>query len=205
MVSRVIPVDPFDLVIFGATGDLARRKIIPGLFHRFVVGPMPAEARIIGAARSEMTRDAFVELIRESLKEFAPRSAETPAQIAAFLKTLHYVCVDATGEAGWRELGEHLRLEAARVFYLSVSPALFGAIADNLDVHGLAIPQARIVVEKPFGHDLASAKALNADPIIRRWEDARQRPTPYDPGSAGPEDALMLLHRDGRRWPDLEP
>lgn len=163
MVSRVIPVDPFDLVIFGATGDLARRKIIPGLFHRFVVGQMPTEARIIGAARSEMTRDAFLELIGDSLKEFAPESAKQPAQIAAFLKTLHYVCVDATGETGWRELSEQLRPEAVRAFYLSVSPALFGAIADNLNAYGLSTPQARIVVEKPFGQDLASAKALNAD------------------------------------------
>ncbi|NUH64366.1 glucose-6-phosphate dehydrogenase [Sulfitobacter sp. S0837] len=163
MVSRVIPVDPFDLVIFGATGDLARRKIIPGLFHRFAVGQMPAGARIIGAARSEMNHEAFLKLIEDSLKEFVPKSAEQSAQIAAFLKSLRYVCIDATGEAGWRELGEHLRPETVRAFYLSVSPTLFGAIADNLSTHGLTTPQARIVVEKPFGRDLASAKALNAD------------------------------------------
>ncbi|GAW33508.1 glucose-6-phosphate 1-dehydrogenase [Roseovarius sp. A-2] len=163
MVSRVIPVDPFDLVLFGATGDLARRKIIPGLFHRFVVGQIPPGARIIGAARTETTHDAFVQLIRESLEEFVPKAASQGAEIAAFLETLRYVCVDAAGEAGWRDLGQHLRPEAVRAFYLSVSPALFGAIASNLDAHQLATPESRIVVEKPFGRDLASSQALNAD------------------------------------------
>jgi len=163
MVSRVIPVDPFDLVIFGATGDLARRKIIPGLFHRFVVGQMPPEARIIGAARTEMSHDAFATLIRESLEAFAPRAAEQGAEIAEFLETLRYVRVDAKGDAGWEDLSGQLRPDAVRAFYLSVSPALFGAIAASLDAHGLATPESRIVVEKPFGHDLASARALNAD------------------------------------------
>ncbi|QFT92388.1 Glucose-6-phosphate 1-dehydrogenase [Roseovarius sp. THAF9] len=172
MVSRVIPVDPFDLVIFGATGDLARRKIIPGLFHRFVVGQMPPEARIIGAARTETTYEAFIQLIRDSLEEFAPKAAEQGREISAFLKTLHYVCVDATGDTGWRELGQILRPNAVRAFYLSVSPTLFGSIASNLSAHGLATPESRIVVEKPFGRDLASAKALNAD--LRRGFDESQ-------------------------------
>ena len=172
MVSRVIPVEPFDLVIFGATGDLARRKIIPGLFHRFVVGQMPPEARIIGAARSEASQADFVYLIRESLQEFAPMAADQPDKVAAFLETLRYVCVDATGETGWHELHAHLRPEAVRAFYLSVSPTLFGAIAGKLNAQGLATPESRIVVEKPFGHDLASAKALNAD--LRQSFEERQ-------------------------------
>ena len=59
MVSRVIPVAPFDLVIFGGTGDLARRKILPGLFRRFCAGQMPRDARVIGAARSDMDADGY--------------------------------------------------------------------------------------------------------------------------------------------------
>ncbi|MEQ8365142.1 MAG: glucose-6-phosphate dehydrogenase, partial [Roseicyclus sp.] len=70
MVSRVIPVDPFDLVIFGATGDLARRKILPGLFRRFLHGQMPAEARIIGAARTDQDPDAFRASVAEALDTF---------------------------------------------------------------------------------------------------------------------------------------
>jgi glucose-6-phosphate 1-dehydrogenase len=64
MVSRVIPVDPFDLVIFGGTGDLARRKILPGLYRRFLAGQMTGDSRIIGAARGDLTEDDFRDLVR---------------------------------------------------------------------------------------------------------------------------------------------
>ena len=70
MVSRVIPVDPFDLVIFGGTGDLARRKILPGLYRRYLAGQMPAEARVIGAARSDLGIEGYRSLIAEALEEF---------------------------------------------------------------------------------------------------------------------------------------
>jgi glucose-6-phosphate 1-dehydrogenase len=172
MVSRVIPVAQFDLVIFGATGDLARRKIIPSLFHRFVVGQLPRQARIIGAARTEMDDTAFCDLIRESLLEFSPQAVENNTQLDQFLNTLRYVCVDASGDNGWAALGAHLREDAVRAFYLSVSPTLFGPISASLSAHGFATPDSRIVVEKPFGHDLASAQALNAD--LRRSFDEKQ-------------------------------
>ncbi len=71
MVSRVIPVDPFDLVIFGGTGDLARRKILPGLYRRFWSGQMPDDARIIGASRKDISTSEFREFIREAITEFA--------------------------------------------------------------------------------------------------------------------------------------
>jgi glucose-6-phosphate 1-dehydrogenase len=163
MVSRVIPVDPFDLIIFGATGDLARRKILPGLFHRFAVGQMPEQARIIGAARSEMDSAAFRDLVKSSLLEFAPQASVQMDVLGRFLDTLDYVSVDVSGTEGWTTLAGLMRADAVRAFYLSVSPSLFGAIAAQLGAYGIATPQSRIVVEKPFGHDLASAKALNAD------------------------------------------
>lgn len=163
MVSRVIPVDPFDLVIFGATGDLARRKILPGLFHRFAVGQMPPEARIIGAARSEMDDAGFAELVRASILEFAPESAKQSGALDAFLAALCYVPVDISGTQGWDTLVKALRPDTVRAFYLSVSPSLFGEIASKLSKYDIATPTSRIVVEKPFGHDLKSAKALNKD------------------------------------------
>ncbi len=172
MVSRVIPVDPFDLVIFGVTGDLARRKILPGLFHRFLVGQMPPEARVIGAARSEMTAAAFRETVREGLLEFSPQAGERPEVLAAFLELLDYVAVDAKGTGGWQALKGGLRADAVRAFYLSVSPSLFGTIARALSANGIATPESRIVVEKPFGHDLETARALNAD--LRRSFEERQ-------------------------------
>lgn len=162
MVARIIPVDDFDLVIFGGTGDLARRKILPGLYRRFTSGQMPPEARIIGAARGDMDTDAYREWVRGALNEFLPARDVTPDGVAGFLGCLHFQSVDALGETGWSELGGFLRDGPVRAFYFSVSPSLFGAIAERLETHGLALRDSRIVVEKPFGHDLATAKALNA-------------------------------------------
>ncbi|MFD0909381.1 glucose-6-phosphate dehydrogenase [Ruegeria arenilitoris] len=159
MVSRVIPVDPFDLVLFGATGDLAQRKILPGLYHRFEVGQMPEAARIIGTARSDMDDDGFRAQVRKSMKEFAPSFKKDV--LDRFLARVEYVPVDALGENGWDKLAKSLRPDVVRAFYLSVGPKLFPGIAQRLHDHGLATPDSRIVVEKPFGHDLASAKALN--------------------------------------------
>ena len=163
MVSRVIPVASFDLALFGATGDLARRKILPGLFHRFAMGQMPQNAQIIGAARSDISTDAFRDMVRASLVEFTPDRAQQTDKVDQFLKQIDYVCVDASGDKGWGTLAALMREETVRAFYLSVSPSLFGAIAGNLTAHGIATPESRIVVEKPFGHDLETARALNAD------------------------------------------
>jgi glucose-6-phosphate 1-dehydrogenase len=161
MVSRVIPVEPFDLVIFGGTGDLARRKILPGLLRRFLAGQMPPEARVISAARSAMDDAGYRALAADSIAEFGGPEAQDAAGLAAFLDRLHYVPIDATGQAGWAALKAMMRDAVVRAFYFSVAPDLFGAIAERLKAHGIADRQSRIVVEKPFGRDLASARALN--------------------------------------------
>ncbi|MCF8486069.1 MAG: glucose-6-phosphate dehydrogenase [Rhodobacteraceae bacterium] len=162
MVSRVIPVDVFDLVIFGGTGDLARRKILPGLYRRFLSGQMTSDSRIIGAARGELTDADFRKMVSDSIDEFVPKGRRDPAIIEAFLSRLHYVAIDAKGEGGWDNLKSLMRPNVVRAFYFSVAPSLFGDIAARLNTHGVADAQSRIVVEKPFGRDLASARALNA-------------------------------------------
>jgi glucose-6-phosphate 1-dehydrogenase len=163
MVARVVPVDPFDLVVFGATGDLARRKLIPALYHRLRAGQMPEGARVIGAARSAMDADGFRRLAEEALAEFVPAAERDAATTDRFLRALDYVAVDATGEDGWSELRAHLPEDAARprAFYLSVAPKLFGPIAGRIAREKLGGEGARIVVEKPLGRDLTSASALN--------------------------------------------
>jgi glucose-6-phosphate 1-dehydrogenase len=170
MVSRVIPVDPFDLVIFGGTGDLARRKILPGLYRRFTAGQMPPEARVIGAARSEMSVEDYRGTIGEAIAEFVPERHRTPDAVAAFLDRLDYVRIDASGTDGWADLARIMDRDVVRAFYFSVAPALFGALAERLHEHGIAGPKCRIVVEKPFGHDLGSARALNG-----RWRGISTR------------------------------
>ncbi|RYH03451.1 glucose-6-phosphate dehydrogenase [Salipiger sp. IMCC34102] len=162
MVSRVIPVDDFDLVIFGGTGDLARRKILPGLFRRFRTGQMPADSRIIGAARSELDDAGFRDLVREAVEEFGGEEKSDTQMLDQFLERLHYIAIDATGEDGWAALRDLMRDGVVQAFYFSVAPSLFGDLAERLHDHGIATPDSRIVVEKPFGRDLASAQALNA-------------------------------------------
>ncbi|MDW4548735.1 glucose-6-phosphate dehydrogenase [Defluviimonas sp. D31] len=162
MVSRVIPVDPFDLVIFGATGDLARRKILPGLYRRFVAGQIPETSRIIGSARTEMDDPGFRAFVAEAIAEFIDAKKRDAESITRFLDHLRYVAVDAKGDNGWPELAALIRTDVVQAYYFSVAPSLFGDLAERLHRHGIATPEARIVVEKPFGRDLETAKALNA-------------------------------------------
>jgi glucose-6-phosphate 1-dehydrogenase len=162
MVSRVIPVDPFDLVIFGATGDLARRKILPGLYRRFCDGQMPPEARIIGAARTEQDGAAWQAQVREAIESALPQGKRDGESLTAFCDRLDYVAVDATGDGGWKAMRDTMRDDVVQAFYFSVAPSLFGALAERLHHFNIARQDARIVVEKPFGRDLKSAQDLNA-------------------------------------------
>jgi glucose-6-phosphate 1-dehydrogenase len=164
MVSTVIPVPPFDIVVFGATGDLARRKILPSLFRRLAARQMPKEARVIGAARSDLDEAAFRAQVRDALETYVERDSLDPETIGQFLACIRYLRLDAAGEGGWDRLREILGEddERPRIFYLSVSPELFGAVTGRLHAAGVATPATRIVIEKPLGHDLASARALNA-------------------------------------------
>jgi glucose-6-phosphate 1-dehydrogenase len=106
MVSTVIPVPPFDLVIFGATGDLAHRKILPSLFRRLAVHQMPAGSRVIGAARSKMSKAEFRKSTRDALNEFVDPKLLKPELVEEFLNCVDYVPVDAAGDAGWATLAK---------------------------------------------------------------------------------------------------
>jgi glucose-6-phosphate 1-dehydrogenase len=162
MVSRVIPVEPFDLVVFGATGDLSRRKILPGLYRRFLAGQVPSDSRIIGAARSQMSAGEFRNFAKVAITEFVSPEKLDSTALGGFLDRLAYVPIDATGNDGWQELHALMRAGVTRAFYFSVAPSLFGALAERLNSWGITDATARVVVEKPFGKDLASARALNA-------------------------------------------
>ncbi len=171
MVSRVIPVDPFDLVIFGGTGDLARRKILPGLFRRFCAGQMPPDARVIGAARSELDADGYRALVAEAVREEHGAGAQD-APLDAFLAQVGYVAIDARGDDGWAALKAEMAQDRTKAFYFSVGPGLFGDLAERLKAHGIADSQSRIVVEKPFGRDLQTARALN-DTLARHFDETQ--------------------------------
>ncbi len=161
MVSRVIPVDPFDLVIFGGTGDLARRKILPGLHRRFLAGQLPENPQIIGCARTDIDANQYRDMVRKALEEFGEPSDFENDGLDTFLGFLQYVPIDAMGEKGWRELAKLMRPDTVHAHYFSVGPGLFGELASRLHKYGIANKNSRIVVEKPFGRDLNSARDLN--------------------------------------------
>ena len=157
MASSIIPVEPFDLVIFGATGDLARRKIFPALFHRLEAGQIPVTARIIGSARAKLSQAAFRREVADALSSVTGNKV----RLKPFLDMIDYISIDAKADADWQALADLLRPDVVRAFYLSVAPSLFGVIAGKLGQVGVATADSRIVVEKPFGRDLSSALALN--------------------------------------------
>lgn len=165
MTSVVIPVKPFDLVIFGATGDLAMRKLLPALFRRHAVAQMPEEARIIGVSMSKHSNEGFREIASNALKQHIPEDELDAALLASFLDRIFYIANDVTDKDGWTELVDILGLfpDRIRVYYLAVGPSLFGAIARGLASAGLSDGKARLVIEKPLGHNLESAQKLNAE------------------------------------------
>lgn len=162
--AEFIPVPPFDLVVFGATGDLSLRKLFPSLLHRFLDGQIPPQSRIIGVARTEMDTAAFRKLVHEAHLKFAPNARIDEAKCDAFLKHVEYARVDATAPAEeWSALKDALANGNGnvRIFYLSTAPSLFVTIAQRLAETELATPTSRIVLEKPIGRDLASSRAIN--------------------------------------------
>ncbi|MFO1058185.1 MAG: glucose-6-phosphate dehydrogenase [Dongiaceae bacterium] len=163
MTAQFLPVQPFDLVVFGGTGDLAMRKLLPGLYHRDCDEQLPAESRIIGIGRSALDAAAYAKRVEEALPRFVEAERLNPETMARFLKRLHYVRMDGAGEEGAPDLVALLAAapERIRVIYLATGPDLFGPICRNLDRIGLVTPATRVVLEKPLGHDTQSARAIN--------------------------------------------
>ena len=161
--STFIPVEPFEIVVFGGTGDLARRKILPALYHRFRDGQIPETSKIVGASRSEHSREEYLEIIREGLFEFSGREDYDEESWDRFAAIVDYVAVDALDEdEGWKELAKALPdSDLQRIFYLATPPAIYIDIAKNLHGSGVANDRSRIVLEKPIGNDLESARRVN--------------------------------------------
>lgn len=163
MTSQTIPVDPFDCIVFGGSGDLAERKLIPALYQRQRAGQFTEPTRIIGASRSEMSIEDYKTFARNAIYEHVKKIEIDEEQIEQFLQRISYVAIDAKSDQGWQELKKLINSKPAdiRAFYLAVSPNLFGDIAKQLKSNDLITDQTRIVVEKPIGRDLASAQVLN--------------------------------------------
>ena len=167
-------VEPFDCIVFGATGDLTLRKLLPALYNRFRDGQIPDVSRIIGAARSELDDEAFRMRTMDALKNHVAKPDMDAAVAKQFVQIVHYAQGDAGKEGGLANLAQLLaeQPDRIRVFYLATSPGLYGPICENLKAAGLVTGQSRVVLEKPIGHDLKSAREIN-DVVGRVFTEAQ--------------------------------
>ncbi len=166
MAATTAPMEPFDYVIFGATGDLTMRKLLPALYHRFRGGQVTDASRIIGAARSDHSTPAFRELARGAIERFVAKDAVDADTVGRFLELVHYARVNGATAEHWPNLARLFKGSdpaRVRVFYLATAPGLYGATCRNLAERGLVTPRARVVLEKPIGTDLASARRINEE------------------------------------------
>ncbi|MFB3093758.1 MAG: glucose-6-phosphate dehydrogenase [Dehalococcoidia bacterium] len=150
------PPAPQDVVVVGASGDLSRRKLLPALYNLAAAGLLPERGSIIGLAPGDLDDERFRELARESIGQFSRTNIEEDSW-ARLASRLAYVRLD---EDGYARLAERAR-ESERLVYLAVPPSAVPEIVRSLGGAGLA-SGTRLVVEKPFGRDLASAKELNS-------------------------------------------
>jgi glucose-6-phosphate 1-dehydrogenase len=167
-----LPVHPTTLVIFGGTGDLAKRKLLPAIYNLAHEGALPERFNLIGVSRSEMSDDEYRDVARESITQFSRREAD-PQVLDSLLGRIRYVggtfddpTVYERLETCALEYDEEAGIPFNRVFYLSTAPSFFPVIVGQLGEHGLDHrdgAEVRVVIEKPFGTNLEEARQLNRD------------------------------------------
>lgn len=161
---------PVIMVIFGGTGDLAKRKLIPALYNLYLENWLPENFAIIGLGRTELTDDQFRERLHEGLDEFSRSGAPDPEKWKVFKESISYFQSNINDEQSYVDLNTKMEeqsntwgVRANRLFYLSVAPQFIEAVTVNIKRAGLAadIERDRMVIEKPFGHNKETAIELN--------------------------------------------
>ncbi|RYE88185.1 MAG: glucose-6-phosphate dehydrogenase [Hyphomicrobiales bacterium] len=171
MSSRIIPVQPFDYVVFGATGDLTKRKLLPALYHRFQSGQFDEQSRIIGVSRSALTDAEFQKAAREAIGQFVEKEYQDAKTIDRFISIISYVSNDVSDAKKWGEIkGLRDDPKVVRAFYLAIAPDLFGPTCEYIKKKGYYRRDARVVIEKPLGHDLKSSEQIN-DEVSKIFEE----------------------------------
>ena len=162
---------PCAMVIFGASGDLTKRKLVPSLYNLANYGLLSPDTAIVGVARRESSAELFREQLTDAINQFGTQKVD-PALWAKFREKIYYCRGDFDNPATYKQLSELLaeaetkhHTKGNALFYLSVQPSYFGAIAEQLKANGLVSESEgrwrRVIVEKPFGRDLSSARSLN--------------------------------------------
>lgn len=153
----------FDLVLFGGTGDLSLRKLLPALFARFRAGDFPDSFRLICVGHRAMKSEEFIQLVTEQCSQYIPQTVFELKEWQKFCAHMSYLGMDARAAESYVTLRQLVRPDVVRVFYLSTPPALFLPICENLRQSDMINPEARVVLEKPLGHNLETARRINAE------------------------------------------
>jgi glucose-6-phosphate 1-dehydrogenase len=153
----------FDLVMFGGTGDLTWRKLMPALFQAFRHGKLPGEGRILAVARDEHNDERYRAWLHDRFHEVVDAKRPSDEEFERFAQRVHYLRMDLSRVDDYARLKHWLQERNARtaVLYLATSPHLFPVVCEHLGAVDLNGPQVRVVLEKPLGHDLASAQDIN--------------------------------------------
>ncbi|MDI1259767.1 glucose-6-phosphate dehydrogenase [Aquabacterium sp.] len=153
----------FDLVFFGGTGDLTWRKLMPALFQAWRHGKLPAHGRILAVARDDRDDADYRAWLKDRLQEAESAKRPSEEEFARFSELIHYLRMDLSQPTDYQRLKEWLGARGADtvVIYLATSPHLFPSICEQLGACGLNHDRVRVVLEKPLGHDLASAQEIN--------------------------------------------
>ncbi len=182
--TRQKNLEPCTIVIFGASGDLTARKLIPALYHLFIGRQLPTPVRIVGFARREKSDAQWREELRGALEQFSRTKPIDPRQWDDFAQLVSYCRGDLNETEAYTNLGHTLKrfqpesLQKNLLFYLATQPSQFATIIENLAQSGLLAKGEtggswqRVVVEKPFGHDLTSARELNE--VFTRFANEKQ-------------------------------
>ena len=154
-----------DILIFGGLGDLSIRKLLPALYRSEVENQLAPSSRIFLIARADITADACIEQVDQSLKQFLNSGEYESSYVQSFCDRIHYARIDLSSLDGqWDELREGIESTGNddRVYYFAIPPSLYGQTCSNLDAKDLISPNTRVVLEKPIGYDHESADTINA-------------------------------------------
>ncbi|HCX81332.1 MAG: glucose-6-phosphate dehydrogenase [Curvibacter sp. RIFCSPHIGHO2_12_FULL_63_18] len=164
----------FDLVMFGGTGDLAWRKLMPALFQAFRHGSLPEGGRIIGVGRDNLSHEQYRDLIQSRFEKVELAKRPSAEEFARFAAILEFQRMDLSKPDDYAALAETLNARNADsvVIYVATAPSLFTNVCEQLAAAGLNTPKTRVVLEKPLGHDLASNRAINQ--TVRRFFEEKQ-------------------------------
>ena len=161
MLSKKLSKSHMNIIIFGGTGDLATRKLLPALFRHHKASRLPNKINIIGIGSRSLSNTEYKEYIGLNLKVYLKNNEFTADQIDLFLKELNYSKIDFNNKSEFSKLNEYELNNASNLYYLAVSPSFYTLITENLSDIGLINNDSVIVVEKPIGEDLNTSVEIN--------------------------------------------